>query len=150
MELDKLPMAMRAAYFTLHRETDSCFSDLGITADQFVLMATLDREHAVTQRELAKRMPSDPSTVRAMLVLLENQGLVVREPHPSDARAKSVSLTSKGKKKFEQLWVASESIRQSMNSALNEKEYRILVKLLNQVTDALTNQTIEPVLGQGS
>jgi DNA-binding MarR family transcriptional regulator len=95
-------------------------------------------------------MPSDPSTVRAMLVLLENQGLVVREPHPSDARAKSVSLTSKGKKKFEQLWVASESIRQSMNSALNEKEYRILVKLLNQVTDALTNQTIEPVLGQGS
>ncbi|MCU0718970.1 MAG: MarR family transcriptional regulator [Pirellula sp.] len=149
MELTKLPMALRTAYFTLHRETDSCFSDLGITADQFVLLATLDREQAVSQRELAKRMPSDPSTVRAMLVLLENQGLVVREPHPSDARAKSVSLTDDGRKKFQQLWAASESIRQSMSSALNEKEYRILVKLLNQVTETLSNQTTQPVLGQG-
>jgi DNA-binding MarR family transcriptional regulator len=84
-----------------------------------------------------------------MLVLLENQGLVVREPHPSDARAKSVSLTSKGKKKFEQLWGASESIRHSMSSALDEKEYRILVKLLNQVTGALTKQAPETILGQG-
>lgn len=147
MELTELPMAIRAAYFTLHRETDHCFSELGVTADQFVLLATLDREHAVTQRELAKRMPSDPSTVRAMLVLLEKQGLVVRVTHPSDARAKSVRLTAKGQKKFEQLWAASESIRQSMCSALNEKEYRILVKLLNQVTDALQNPQTGPVLG---
>lgn len=139
MDTTKLPMAIRAAYFTLHRETDHRFSELGVTADQFVLLATLDREHAITQRELAKRMPSDPSTVRAMLVLLEKQGLVIRVPHPSDARAKSVSLSAKGQTKFDQLWAASESIRQSMSSALNEKEYRILVKLLNQVTDALQN-----------
>lgn len=147
MELTKLPMAIRAAYFTLHRETDHCFSELGVTADQFVLLATLDREHAVTQRELAKRMPSDPSTVRAMLVLLEKQGLVVRVPNPSDARAKSVSLTTLGKKKLEQLWVASESIRQTMSSALNEKEYRILVKLLNQVTEAIQNPLSGPIIG---
>ena len=150
MESTKLPMAIRAAYFTLHRETDHCFSDLGVTADQFVLLATLDRECAVTQRELAKRMPSDPSTVRAMLVLLEKQGLVVRVPHPNDARAKSVSLTAKGQKKFEQLWAASESIRRSMSSALNEKEYRILVKLLNQVTEALRNPQPGPVMGHGA
>ncbi len=82
MDHDQLPMAMRAAYFSLHRETDNCFSDLGVTADQFVLLATLNRDQDLTQREIAKRMPSDPSTVRAMLVLLEKQGLVARAPHP--------------------------------------------------------------------
>src|SRR5262245_50816333 len=32
-------------------------------------------------------MSSDPSTVRAMLVLLEQRGLVERDTHPTDARA---------------------------------------------------------------
>jgi DNA-binding MarR family transcriptional regulator len=147
MELDQLPMAMRAAYFTMHRETDNCFTDSGVTADQFVLMATLNRDHAVTQRELANRMPSDPSTVRAMLVLLEKQGLVVRVPHPTDMRAKSCSLTAKGRKKFEQLWVASQSIRQSMSSALSAKEYRTLVQLLKKVTETLVKNDDESGCG---
>ena len=38
-------------------------------------------------RELARRMPSDPSTVRAMLVLLEKRGLVQRNWNPTDSRA---------------------------------------------------------------
>ncbi len=143
---NQAPDGNSSCLFHIASRNRSSFSELGVTADQFVLLATLDREHAITQRELAKRMPSDPSTVRAMLVLLEKQGLVVRVPHPSDARAKSVSLTAQGQKKFDQLWAASESIRQSMSSALNEKEYRILVKLLNQVTEALQNPKTEPVL----
>lgn len=141
MDHDQLPMAMRAAYFSLHRETDNCFSDLGVTADQFVLLATLNRDQDLTQREIAKRMPSDPSTVRAMLVLLEKQGLVARAPHPSDMRAKLVSLTPKGRNKFEQLSAASASIRESMSSALSEKEYRVLVELLEKVTESLKSQT---------
>ena len=82
----ELPMAIRGVYLALHRKTDAKFVAYGVTADQFVLLATLSRGHALTQRELARRMPSDPSTVRAMLVLLEKQGLVEREVHPSDSR----------------------------------------------------------------
>ena len=70
---DELPLALRTAYLTLHRRSDTEFAQHGITADQFVLLATLSRGDAMTQRELAARMPSDPSTVRAMLVLLENR-----------------------------------------------------------------------------
>jgi DNA-binding MarR family transcriptional regulator len=69
------------------------FAKLGVTADQFVLLATLARGHALTQRELAARMPSDPSTVRAMLVLLEERGLVSRDTHPTDGRAECRSDT---------------------------------------------------------
>ena len=66
-----LAIALRAAYLALHRRSDARFAPHGVTADQFVLLATLARGgDALTQRELARRMSSDPSTVRAMLVLL--------------------------------------------------------------------------------
>lgn len=58
---DELPLALRAAYHGLHRQSDMQFAEHGITADQFVLLATLARGNALTQRELASRMPSDRS-----------------------------------------------------------------------------------------
>ena len=57
---NNIALALRAAYLALHRRSDAQFSLHGITADQFVLLATLARGHALTQRELARRMSSDP------------------------------------------------------------------------------------------
>ena len=53
---DQLPLELRAAYMALHRCSDTQFAKLGLTADQFVLLATLARGQALTQRELAARM----------------------------------------------------------------------------------------------
>jgi DNA-binding MarR family transcriptional regulator len=93
-------LALRAAYLMLHRRSDAAFAPYGVTADQFVLLARLSEVGALTQKELAIRMPSDPSTVRAMLVLLEQRGLVRRDFHPTDGRARTASLTAAGRRKF--------------------------------------------------
>jgi DNA-binding MarR family transcriptional regulator len=134
----ELPMALRAAYLALHRRSDAAFAPHGVTADQFVLLATLARGgEALTQRELARRMSSDPSTVRAMLVLLAAGGLVVRDNHPTDARARTVALTAKGLRAYRRLWTAGESIRARMLGALGPGEAEALVRLLGQVAEAL-------------
>lgn len=140
-------MALRAAYMALHRRSEACFATHGATADQFVLLATLDQGHALTQRELARRMPSDPSTVRAMLVLLESRGWVKRESHPTDARARTVALTASGKKKFRQLWLVSEEIRAQMFDAIQPDEAEVLVATLSRIAEALN---AEPVLARGA
>ena len=107
-----LAIALRAAYLALHRRSDARFARHGISADQFVLLATLARGgEALTQRELARRMSSDPSTVRPMLVLLAARGLVERDAHPTDGRARTVALTAKGRRAYRRLWKAGESIR---------------------------------------
>ncbi len=142
MEKSKLPMALRAAYFALHRRTEARFTTLGVTADQFVLMTTLARGHAQTQRELARRMPSDPSTVRAMLVLLEEKGLVRRDSSPTDSRARRISLTAAGKRKFRQLWAAGESIRDQMFAAFEPGEGETLVRLLTQIAKSLNGELL--------
>ena len=138
----ELPLALRTAYLALHRRSDASFSPLEVTADQFVLLATLARGEALTQRELARRMSSDPSTVRAMLVLLEQQGLVRRQPHPTDSRARTVALTAVGRRKFRQLWTAGEPIRTQMFDSLDPGEAETLVNLLTRVAESLNAECV--------
>ena len=133
----EIPLALRSAYLAMHRRSDAAFARHGVTADQFVLLATLSRGHALTQRELARRMSSDPSTVRAMLVLLERAGLVQRETHEADARARTVALTASGRRKFRQLWKAGDGIRKEMSGELSMAEAELLVELLGRLTNVL-------------
>ena len=142
---DELPLALRTAYLTLHRRSDTEFAQYDITADQFVLLATLSRGDAMTQRELAARMPSDPSTVRAMLVLLEKQRLVARESHPTDGRARTSTLTRLGLRKFQQVWEAGQSVRDQMVNSLNASETRTLLSLLQRVAESLGERAPELV-----
>ena len=135
-----LPLALRAAYLALHRRSDAAFAPFGVTADQFVLLATLARGRALTQRELARRVSSDPSTVRAMLVLLEQRGLVERDAHPSDARARTVSLTADGNRKFRKLWSVGEPIRLQMSEALQPGEAETIFLLLTRIAEALNGE----------
>ncbi len=134
-------MALRAAYLALHRRSEAAFASQGVTADQFVLLATLDRGTALTQRELARRMPSDPSTVRAMLVLLEERGLIERDVHPTDARKRTVALTAKGVRAFRRLWTAGTPIREQILGALQPGEAKTLVRLLGRVAKALNSES---------
>ena len=129
--------ALRAAYLALHRQTNDCFAKDGVTADQFVLLSALADADAVTQQELVRRVGSDPNTVRAMLLLLEGRGLVAREHHPSDGRARCVTLTVKGRQVFKTLWTKSEPLRVRLLSVFEPDEVTALVELLRRFAAVL-------------
>src|ERR1700726_4497941 len=125
----EVALAVRAAYLALHRQTNDCFAKDRVTADQFVLLAALAEANAVTQQELVRRVGSDPNTVRAMLLLLEGRGLVARERHPADGRARCVTLTPKGRQVFRKLWARSEPLRARLLAAFRPDEVTALVGL---------------------
>ena len=129
----ELPLLLRAAYFAMHRASDSHFTRHGITADQFVLLARLGEQDAVMQQDLVRRAASDPSTVRAMLVLLEGRGLLARERHPADGRAREVKLTIKGRRLYERLWRSSEPIRAQLLADFSEQETEHLLGFLRRL-----------------
>jgi DNA-binding MarR family transcriptional regulator len=137
--------ALRAAYLALHRQTNDCFAADGVTADQFVLLAALDQADAVTQQELVRRISSDPSTVRAVLILLERRGLVTRERHPADGRARCVSLTARGRQVLRKLLTRSEPLRERLMAAFQPDEMTALVELLHRLAEAMA-----PPAGNGS
>ena len=97
----EFPRLLRAVCSGMNSISDDHFSRYGVTADPFVLLACLAEQDRITQQELACRAASDSSTIPAMLVLLEGRGLLTRERHPDDRRARLVTLTAKGRRLVE-------------------------------------------------
>ena len=132
-----LAMALRAAYWAMHRQTEMSLARGGVTADQFVLLALLAEQDGITQQELVRRASSDANTVRAMLVLLESRGLVARGQHPTDGRARRVTLTRQGRRMYEKLWTDSEPVRRRLRAAFRPEETDTVVEFLARISRAL-------------
>lgn len=81
---------------TLNRE----LKQHGLTHRQFVVLDGIGRLspdcECVTQAALAEITHGDPMTTSTVVRTLEQRGLVARSPHPSDARAHSLELTTEG------------------------------------------------------
>jgi DNA-binding MarR family transcriptional regulator len=134
----ELPMLLRAAYFGMHRVSDAHFASHGVTADQFVILACLAEEDTITQKDLARRASSDPSTIRAMLVLLEGRGLIARNRNPEDSRERLVTLTAKGRRLYERLFKSSDPIRVQMLAGFTEDEAGFLVDGLRRLIENMS------------
>jgi DNA-binding MarR family transcriptional regulator len=143
----ELALALRSAYLAMHRRADAALARFGVTADQFVLLGALAEADALTQRELARRVGSDASTVRAMLALLEGRGLVSRDPHPSDGRARSVALTVRGRRAYRKMYEGSEAFRAGLFAAVGPDRAATLLELLLCVARAMTRPEERPARG---
>lgn len=67
---------------------------LGITASQAIALRELSGPMTLT--ELAARMGCETSNAGYVVDRMQKQGLVRREPHPTDRRAKQIILTEGG------------------------------------------------------
>lgn len=128
---------LRRAYMALHRQTQWLLSGHGITSEQFVLLACLSKQDGITQTELTIRAASDPNTVRAILALMENKGLVVRNPDETDRRARRILLTAKGRRLYAKLTKVVEPLQDALLSPFNEQEAEKIVEFLQRVQVAM-------------
>ncbi|MCB0556044.1 MAG: MarR family transcriptional regulator [Phaeodactylibacter sp.] len=95
------------------RRIREALSELKLTHTQFVLLAALgwlrQKSEAVTQKEVAEHARVDKMMVSKVLRSLESHGLIVREEHPVDTRAKVISLTPKGQQALQQALLLAEA-----------------------------------------
>ena len=82
------------------REIKKSLEQYGITHSQFVLMASTHwltmHEMEVTQIVLSNHTKIDPMTTSTVLRTLQQKGLIKRQEHLTDTRAKTVALTEYG------------------------------------------------------
>ena len=128
-----IAMRLRRAYLTLHRAAQAQFAPLGMTVDQYVVLAVLADEDGITQSAIADRMASDANTITAMLRLLEQRDLIERRPSETDRRARQVLLTSAGKKMYEQLVQISAKLHNDINQTLAADEREQLFSMLDRL-----------------
>jgi DNA-binding MarR family transcriptional regulator len=96
----RLPLLLRRAWYGLNQAFRRRIAHLEVTPDQFTVMRTLLEQQGLTQRELSQAMASDANTVAALVERMERMGLLQRDPHERDRRARRLRLTAKGKRTY--------------------------------------------------
>jgi MarR family transcriptional regulator, organic hydroperoxide resistance regulator len=96
------------------QRTRSALAPLGITHVQFVLLASIawleNTEVVVSQATLSRHAHTDIMMTSQVVRTLEEKGLVTRTVHPTDTRAKAVSLTVEGHKVAQQAFSVVETV----------------------------------------
>lgn len=84
------------------REIKKALEEYDLTHSQFVLLASTlwlsSQKQDVTQIVLSQHTKIDPMTTSTVLRTLQSKGLLVRQEHSTDTRAKTVALTDNGVK----------------------------------------------------
>jgi DNA-binding MarR family transcriptional regulator len=97
-----------------------------LSLTEAAVMARLAKEGSATTADLARAEGMKPQSMGTTVAALEEAGMVVRKPHPTDGRQMTIELTAKGvavrksAKDAKQTWLA-QAIAQ-----LDKKEQAIL------------------------
>jgi MarR family transcriptional regulator, organic hydroperoxide resistance regulator len=82
------------------REIKKALEVYDLTHSQFVLLAStlwlMQQNESITQVVLSNHTKIDPMTTSTVLRTLQKKGLLQRQEHSTDTRAKTVELTSAG------------------------------------------------------
>jgi DNA-binding MarR family transcriptional regulator len=114
--------------------------ETGVPASRFALMralAVVDRGVGIT--ELARHLGINPAAVTRQVQEMEREGLILRHADRKDGRRTSVSLSSKGRKLFEEVHARTHELERSLEAVLGAEEMRgaavVLSKLRTFVED---------------
>ena len=122
------------------REIKKALEQYDITHSQFVLMASIHwlrlHNQEVTQIILSSHTKIDPMTTSTVLRTLQKKGMVTRQEHLTDTRAKTVILTNEGKETIKKAIVTVETFDDTFFSSLGTKTKEFnknLLTLLGQM-----------------
>jgi DNA-binding MarR family transcriptional regulator len=132
-EAHELTVWLRKAYLAFHRRVNSIMLNHGITTDQFIVLRVVAGEPGITQTNIVERIASDPNTVTAIIKLLELRGLLRREAHANDRRARCVFLTPAGCSLERRSFYDSEPLRAALRSCVHARDYRQNLQFLQRV-----------------
>lgn len=101
------------------------------------VFAVLAERDGMTNAELAEELDVRPSSVTALVDRLEQQGMVSREPSPTDGRVTLIRLTAEGKDRVAQRSGEQEKMMSAALKTLTREDQEKLVELLRRVADNL-------------
>ncbi|GAA1259944.1 MarR family transcriptional regulator [Sphaerisporangium rubeum] len=91
-----LASALRVSLARLNRRLRRQAGASSLTPTQLAALAAVERHSGITPGELAEHEKMQPPSMTRVISALEERGLLVRSPHPTDRRQVTVSVTEPG------------------------------------------------------
>lgn len=110
---------------------------MGLTESRAHLLYVLQASGPCTQRSLAEALGVAPRTITGLVDALVETGFVSREPHPTDRRARFVTLTDHGAEVAGGLDVGRSELAEALFADLHEGELAALIAGLDATLDTL-------------
>lgn len=100
---NQLEFLLHAVSRSLLRAYNEEFRKLGLSQSQAGVLLQVDWADARTQTAIARRLGIQKAATGALIIDLEERGLLKRKRSETDARMMEVTLTAKGRRKLEQI-----------------------------------------------
>ena len=112
-----------------------------MTRAQWGALIRIGRRSGITQAEIAEQMEIQPISLVPVLDRLCEQGLIERQAHPSDRRAKLLRLTPKGEKVLLELEPLAVAIAEDLFAGATAEQIEDFHSLLELLKDNIKRAT---------
>jgi DNA-binding MarR family transcriptional regulator len=107
--------------------------DAGITVDQWIILDRLNRNHGLSQSEIADMTFKDAPTVTRIIDLLCKKELVKRIQDNGDRRRLNINLTAQGRRKVEEVSPIVLEMREKGWQNLSDEDYTTMIRILDTI-----------------
>lgn len=122
----------------LRRRFEQESRDLPMTSAQLQIVARLARNEGISQAALAGLLDIEPMTLSRHVDRMEVAGLVVRQPDPSDRRARRLYTTELGRELLEPMRARAAVVYEEALAGLDGSEREALLVALQGIIDNLS------------
>ena len=126
-------LVLMKAHRTLERLATRSIESSEAGLSDFAVMEMLLHKGPQPVNEIGRRVELTSGAITTAVDRLESRGLVTRETHPSDRRARIVRLTAAGEEKAAKIFVGHKAAMDVAASALSKTERATLIALLKKL-----------------
>lgn len=118
------------------KQVDERLRPLGVTASQLPVLVALKGGGRMTQKALAETTGVEQPSMAQLLARMERDGLVRREPSPTDGRSSLVSLTPTAMRKLEPGRAVLKQMDDEACAIFEPAERELLARLLLRLVES--------------
>ncbi len=117
------------------RDLEAYFGEFDLSMARFIVLVVLEREQnpQLTAADLSRKMGIAKKNVSRLLLPLEAQALIRREPSTDDARREYLLLTDKGRKKLKKALPGYYDIIQSYFCSLDKSAIKEVGRVFESI-----------------
>src|SRR6266849_1502272 len=126
-------LVMMKAHRTLERLATRSIESSEVGLSDFAVMEMLLHKGPQPVNEIGRRVELTSGAITTAVDRLESRGLVTREAHPSDRRARVVRLTARGREQAVKVFAGHKAAMDSAARGLSKSERATLIRLLKKL-----------------
>ncbi|NVK20004.1 MAG: MarR family transcriptional regulator [Methylocystaceae bacterium] len=134
---DLMTYHLRRAQVCAFNNFTEAMTETQVTPGQFGVLTLIASNKGISQSAVARALGVERSTMVAVIDGLQNRGLVVRKPSPTDRRSNALELSDKGQEIYERGLELAKNGDRKTASALSDEEAVQLVTLLRKLNSAI-------------